>query len=143
MSTDKVRVLLAKPGLDGHELGAMAVARGLRDAGMEIVYTGLHQTPEQIVSAAIQEDVDVIGTSIYSGAHVGLMRKVMERLKEKGVAGQFLVIVGGAIPLEDVPKLKSLGVAEVFSSRASVEDIARFIKQAVQAASERKGHGQG
>ena len=129
MSINKIRVLIAKPGLDGHELGAIVVAHGLRDAGMEVIYTGLHQTPEQIVSAAIQEDVDVIGASVYSGAHVGLMRKIMAHLKKKGAADQFLVLVGGPIPLQDVPKLKALGVAEVFSSRAEVKDIARFIEQ--------------
>lgn len=126
---DKIRVLIAKPGLDGHELGAIAVAHALRDAGMEVVYTGLHQTADQIVAAAIQEDVDVIGASIYSGAHVGLMRKLMDKLKEKGVAGQFLVLVGGAIPLDDVPALKGFGVAEVFSSRSAPEDIIKFIRE--------------
>ena len=128
-----IKVLIAKPGLDGHELGAVAVARGLRDAGMEVVYTGLHQTPDKIVAAAIQEDVDVIGASMYSGAHVGLMRKVMDKLKQKGVSDQFIILVGGAIPLEDVPKLKSLGVHEVFSSRSAMADIVNFIKQRVAA----------
>jgi len=126
---NKIRVLIAKPGLDGHELGAISVAHALRDAGMEVVYTGLHQTSDQIVAAAIQEDVEVIGASIYSGAHVGLMRKLMEKLKEKGVAGQFLVLVGGAIPLDDVPRLKGLGVAEVFSSRSAAADIVNYIRE--------------
>lgn len=127
----KIRVLIAKPGLDGHELGAIAVARGLRDAGAEVIYTGLHQTPEQIVAAAIQEDVDVIGASIYSGSHLKLMEKIIDSLKEKGVANQFLLIVGGPIPLEDVPKLKAMGVAEVFGSRTPIEEIADFLKDRI------------
>jgi methylmalonyl-CoA mutase C-terminal domain/subunit len=132
MTEGKIRVLIAKPGLDGHELGAVVVARGLSEAGMEVIYTGLHQTPEQIVSAAIQEDADVIGVSIYSGAHLGLMQKIMDQLKAGGVKQNFLVIVGGPIPLEDIPQLKALGVAEVFSSRTPVEKIAQFIKNSIK-----------
>jgi len=131
MGSKKIKVLMAKPGLDGHELGAIVVAKGLSEAGMEVVYTGLHQTPEQIINAAIQEDADVIGLSIYSGAHLGIMQKIMDRLEEKGVRQDFLVIVGGPIPLEDIPKLKQLGVAEVFSSRTPVERIAQFIQTQV------------
>ena len=131
MSSKRIRVLIAKPGLDGHELGAIAVVRGLRDAGAEVIYSGLHQTSEQIVAAAIQEDVDVIGASIYSGSHLTLMRKLLDALKEKGVANQFLVIAGGPIPLEDAPKLKAMGVAEVFPSRSSIDEIAKFIQEHV------------
>ena len=124
-----IKVLIAKPGLDGHELGAIVVAEGLRDAGMEIVYTGLHQTPEQIVVSAIQEDVDVIGTSIYSGAHLVLMKKIMKLIREKLPGDKkFLVIVGGAIPPTDVPELKEIGVDEIFSSRSKIEDIVEFIR---------------
>ena len=124
-----IKVLIAKPGLDGHELGAIVVAEGLRDAGMEVVYTGLHQTPEQIVVSAIQEDVDVIGTSIYSGAHLVLMKKIMKLIREKLPGDKkFLVIVGGAIPPTDVPELKEIGVDEIFSSRSKIEDIVEFIK---------------
>lgn len=128
MTGNRIRVLMAKPGLDGHELGAIVVARALSEAGMEVIYTGLHQTPEQIVSTAIQEDVEVIGVSIYSGAHLGLMQKIMGQLQERGVTQNFLVIVGGPIPLEDIPKLKAMGVAEVFSSRTPVKEIAKFIQ---------------
>ena len=124
-----IKVLIAKPGLDGHELGAIVVAEGLRDAGMEVVYTGLHQTPEQIVVSAIQEDVDVIGTSIYSGAHLVLMKKIMKLIREKLPGDKkFLVIVGGAIPPTDVPELKEIGVDEIFSSRSKIEDIVEFIR---------------
>ena len=121
---------MAKPGLDSHEMGAVIVAKGLRDAGMEVVYTGLFQSPGQIVSAAIQEDVDVIGTSIYSGAHLILMRKISELIKER-VSGdkKFLLIVGGPIPPADIPKLKGMGVDEVFSSRSKIEDMVKFIEE--------------
>ena len=127
-----IKVLIAKPGLDGHELGAIIVIKGLRDAGMEVVYTGLHQTPEQIVASAIQEDVDVIGTSIYSGAYLVLMKKIMKLIKEK-VPGnkRFLIIVGGPIPPADIPELKKIGVDGVFSSRSKIEDIVKFIKDHV------------
>ncbi|MDY7019684.1 MAG: cobalamin-dependent protein [Chloroflexota bacterium] len=127
--TGRIRVLIAKPGLDGHELGAIVVAKGLRDAGMEVVYTGLHQTSEQIVASAIQEDVDVIGTSIYSGAYLVLMNQISKLIKEKvPVDKKFLLIVGGPIPPADVPKLKEIGVDEVFSSHSKIEEIVQFIK---------------
>ena len=127
-----IKVLIAKPGLDGHELGAIIVIKGLRDAGMEVVYTGLHQTPEQIVASAIQEDVDVIGTSIYSGAYLVLMKKIMKLIKERVPSNKrFLIIVGGPIPPADIPKLKIIGVDEVFSSRSKIEDILKFIKDHV------------
>jgi len=113
MGERKIRVLIAKPGLDGHDRGAKVVARALRDAGMEVIYTGLRQTPEQIVTAALQEDVDVIGLSILSGAHMTLVPRVMQLLQEKGLQ-DVVVFVGGIIPQEDIPKLKALGVAEVF-----------------------------
>ena len=130
MSERKIRVLMAKPGLDGHEIGAVTVASGIRDAGMEVVYTGLFQTPEKIVTAAIQEDVDVIGCSICSGAHLVLMRKINELIKER-VRGdkKFLVLVGGPIVPNDIPKLKEIGVDEVFSSRSKIEDVVEFIKE--------------
>lgn len=131
MAAEKIRVLMAKPGLDGHELGAVTVARALRDAGMEVIYTGLHQAPEQIVAAAIQEDVQVIGTSIYSGAHLGLMARIVAELKRRGALGQFLLLVGGPIPPVDASKLKAMGVDEVFSSRSPMESIVRYIEQHV------------
>ena len=128
----KIRVLVAKPGLDGHELGAIVVARGLRDAGMEVVYTGLHQTPEQLVVSAIQEDVAVIGCSIYCGAHSVLMSRIMKLIKEKVPSDRrLLVILGGPIPPADIPELKEMGVDEVFSSRSKIEDIVGFIRDRV------------
>jgi len=123
----KVRVLVAKPGLDGHDRGAKVVAYGLRDAGLEVVYTGLRQTPEMIVNAAIQEDVDVVGLSILSGAHLSLTHRVMQGLKEKGAEDK-MVIVGGIISPEDAAKLKNTGVAEVFIPGTSIKSIADFIK---------------
>lgn len=126
-----IRVLVAKPGLDGHDKGAKVVVRALRDAGMETIYTGLRQTVDQIVSAAIQEDVDVIGLSILSGAHLGLSAKIMEKMKEEGIDDK-LVIVGGVIPKEDIPRLKEMGVAEVFPVGASFEEIVQFINRAVK-----------
>ena len=129
MSEKIIKVLIAKPGLDGHELGAIVVAEGLRDAGMEVVYTGLHQTPEQIVASAIQEDVDVIGTSIYSGAHMILMKKIMKLIRERVTGDKmFLIIIGGPIPPADIPELKKIGVDEVFSSRSKIEDIVNFTR---------------
>jgi methylmalonyl-CoA mutase, C-terminal domain len=122
----KIRVLVAKPGLDGHDRGAKVVMRGLMDAGFEVVYTGLHQTPVQIVNTAIQEDVDVIGLSILSGAHVKLTERIIQQMKEKGI-GDVLVIVGGMVPEEDVPKLKALGVTEVFTAGTTIQSIAEFI----------------
>lgn len=123
----KIRVLIAKPGLDGHERGAHVVVYGLRDEGFEVIYTGLRQTPEQIVSAAVQEDVDVVGLSILSGAHLSLTKKIMEGLKAKG-ANDILVTVGGIIPEEDKKALKKMGVDGVFTSGAKIKDIAAFIR---------------
>jgi len=123
----KIRVLVAKPGLDGHDRGAKVVAYGLRDAGFEVVYTGLRQTPEMIVTAAIQEDVDVIGLSILSGAHLSLTQRVIQNLREKG-AGDKMVIVGGIISQADIEKLKGMGVAEVFIPGTSIKIIAEFIR---------------
>ena len=123
----KIRVLVAKPGLDGHDRGAKVVAYGLRDAGFEVVYTGLRQTPEQIASAAIQEDVDVVGLSILSGAHLSLTQRVLQKLKENGV-GDKMVLVGGIISGPDAAKLKEMGAAEVFIPGTSIKIIAEFIK---------------
>src|ERR671932_2111131 len=110
--TRKIRVVVAKPGLDGHDRGAKIIARALRDAGMEVIYTGLHQTPEQIVETVIQEDADAVGLSILSGAHMTLVPKVLELLREQG-AEEVIVVLGGTIPSEDIPQLRKLGVAEV------------------------------
>ena len=129
---ERIRVLIAKPGLDGHDLGAKYVARALRDAGMEVIYTGLQQTPEQIAAAALQEDVEVIGLSILSGAHLGLVRKVMAKLVEAGMA-DIMVLVGGTIPKTDVGELKALGVSEVFPTASDPENIARFIREHLKA----------
>ncbi|MEM1524727.1 MAG: cobalamin B12-binding domain-containing protein [Nitrososphaerales archaeon] len=126
----KIRVLIAKPGLNGHDRGAKVVARALRDAGMEVIYLGMRLTPEQIVNAAIQEDVDVIGLSILSGAHDTLVPEVMRMLKEKG-AEDIKVIVGGIIPDEDVKKLKEIGVVEVFGPGTLTPQIVKFIKEIV------------
>jgi methylmalonyl-CoA mutase C-terminal domain/subunit len=123
----KIRVLIAKPGLDGHDRGAKVVARAFRDAGMEVIYTGLRQTPEMIVSAAIQEDVDAIGMSCLSGAHMHLFPKVMELLKSRG-AEDIVVFGGGTIPDEDIPRLKACGVAEVFTPGASTQDAIAFVR---------------
>lgn len=126
-----IRVLVAKPGLDGHDRGAKVIARALRDGGMEVIYTGLRQTPEQIVAAAIQEDVDVIGLSILSGAHNHLFPKVIELLK-KEEAEDILLVGGGVIPEEDIPGLKNVGVAEVFTPGTSTEDVVEYIKDNVK-----------
>jgi methylmalonyl-CoA mutase C-terminal domain/subunit len=123
----KIRVIIAKPGLDGHDRGAKVIARALRDAGMEVIYTGLRQTPEQIVSAALQEDADAIGLSILSGAHMHICPRVMELLREKGL-DDVLVVVGGTIPREDTEELKRLGVAEVFGPGAATSEIVEFLK---------------
>jgi methylmalonyl-CoA mutase C-terminal domain/subunit len=123
----KIRVLLAKPGLDGHDRGVKVVARALRDAGMEVIYTGLHQTPEQIVNAAIQEDVNVVGLSILSGAHLTLFPRVMELLRENKM--DVLVVGGGIIPEEDIPKLKEIGIAGIFGPGTRLEDIISFIRE--------------
>lgn len=127
----KIRVLVAKPGLDGHDRGAKVIARALRDAGMEVVYTGLRQTPEMIVNAALQEDVQVIGLSILSGAHNAIVPRVMELLRQKQMT-DVIVIVGGIVPDEDAAQLKRLGVAEVFQPGASLEQIVEFIRAAVE-----------
>ena len=126
----KIRVVVAKPGLDGHDRGAKIIARALRDAGMEVIYTGLHQTPEQIVETAIQEDADAIGISILSGAHMTLVPRILELLRTEG-ADDVLVIVGGTIPADDIPELKGLGVAEVFTPGAPTQAIIDFIQGAV------------
>ena len=127
----KIRVVVAKPGLDGHDRGAKIIARALRDAGMEVIYTGLHQTPEQIVETVIQEDADAVGLSILSGAHMTLVPRVLELLSEQGV-DDVLVTLGGTIPADDVPQLKELGVAEVFGPGASTQQIVDFLRGAVQ-----------
>jgi methylmalonyl-CoA mutase, C-terminal domain len=126
----KIRVVVAKPGLDGHDRGAKIIARALRDAGMEVIYTGLHQTPEQIVATVIQEDADAIGLSILSGAHMTLVPRVVELLREQGVEDVVLT-VGGTIPSDDIPELKKLGVAEVFTPGAPTQEIIDFIRDAV------------
>ena len=130
-STKKIRVVVAKPGLDGHDRGAKIIARALRDAGMEVIYTGLHQTPEQIVETVIQEDADAVGLSILSGAHMTLVPKVVELLKEQQ-AEDVLVTVGGTIPADDIPELKDLGVSEVFTPGAPTQDIVDFIQSSVR-----------
>jgi methylmalonyl-CoA mutase, C-terminal domain len=123
----RIRVLVAKPGLDGHDRGAKIVARALRDAGMEVIYTGLRQTPEQIARAAVQEDVDAIGISILSGAHNTIVPRICELLRAEGM-NDVLLLVGGIIPEEDIPGLKAQGVAEVFQPGASTQDIVEFIR---------------
>jgi methylmalonyl-CoA mutase C-terminal domain/subunit len=123
----RIRVVIAKPGLDGHDRGARVIARALRDAGMEVIYTGLRQTPEQIVTAALQEDADVIGLSILSGAHMHICPRVMALLEEKGLR-DVLVVVGGIIPDVDIPKLKEIGVRGVFLPGTPMQDIVEFIR---------------
>jgi methylmalonyl-CoA mutase C-terminal domain/subunit len=130
-SRRKIRVVVAKPGLDGHDRGAKIIARALRDAGMEVIYTGLHQTPEQIAETVIQEDADAVGLSILSGAHMTLVPRVVELLREKE-AEDVVVIVGGTIPGDDIPELKKLGIAEVFTPGASTQDIIEFVRGAVR-----------
>jgi methylmalonyl-CoA mutase C-terminal domain/subunit len=129
-STRKIRVVVAKPGLDGHDRGAKIIARALRDAGMEVIYTGLHQTPEQIVETVLQEDADAVGLSILSGAHMTLVPRVVQLLRDQE-AGDVVVTVGGTIPAQDIPELKELGVAEVFTPGAPTQAIIDFIKGAV------------
>ena len=131
-SNRKIRVVVAKPGLDGHDRGAKIIARALRDAGMEVIYTGLHQTPEQIVETVLQEDADAVGLSILSGAHMTLVPKVIELLREQE-AGDVIVCVGGTIPGQDIAELKELGVAEVFTPGAPTQAIIDFIQGAVTA----------
>jgi methylmalonyl-CoA mutase C-terminal domain/subunit len=129
-STHKIRVVVAKPGLDGHDRGAKIIARALRDAGMEVIYTGLHQTPEQIVETVLQEDADAVGLSILSGAHMTLVPRVIALLREQD-AGDVIVTVGGTIPNQDIPELKQLGVAEVFTPGAPMQAIIDFIEKSV------------
>jgi methylmalonyl-CoA mutase C-terminal domain/subunit len=129
-SKRKIRVVVAKPGLDGHDRGAKIIARALRDAGMEVIYTGLHQTPEQIAETVIQEDADAVGLSILSGAHMTLIPRVLELLRERE-AEDVVVIAGGTIPADDIPELKRLGVAEVFTPGASTQEIIDYVQGAV------------
>jgi methylmalonyl-CoA mutase C-terminal domain/subunit len=129
----KIRVVVAKPGLDGHDRGAKVVARALRDAGMEVIYTGLHQTPEQIVETVIQEDADAVGLSIHSGAHMTLFPKVLELLRARG-AGDVIVFGGGIIPKDDIASLKTLGIAEVFTPGAPTTEIVDWLKKTVGSA---------
>ncbi len=131
-SPRKIRVVVAKPGLDGHDRGAKIIARALRDAGMEVIYTGLHQTPEQIVATVIQEDADAVGLSILSGAHMTLVPRIVELLSEQG-ADDVVLALGGTIPADDIPELKGLGVAEVFTPGSSTQEIIDFIRGAVRA----------
>jgi methylmalonyl-CoA mutase C-terminal domain/subunit len=126
----RIRVVVAKPGLDGHDRGAKIIARALRDAGMEVIYTGLHQTPEQIVATVIQEDADAVGLSILSGAHMTLVPKIVELLGREGV-DDVVITLGGTIPAEDIEPLKRLGVAEVFTPGTSTQDIIDFVRDAV------------
>jgi methylmalonyl-CoA mutase C-terminal domain/subunit len=130
VSRGKIRVVVAKPGLDGHDRGAKIIARALRDAGMEVIYTGLHQTPEQIAATVIQEDADAVGLSILSGAHMTLVPKVAELLKQQG-ADEVVLVVGGTIPHDDIPQLKELGVAEVFTPGAPTQEIVDFLRASV------------
>ena len=130
-ATRPLRIVVAKPGLDGHDRGAKVVARALRDAGMEVIYTGLHQTPEQIVETVIQEDADAVGLSILSGAHMTLVPRVVELLRAQQ-AEDVLVTVGGTIPADDIPELKDLGVSEVFTPGAPTQDIVDFIQSSVR-----------
>jgi len=127
---DRIRVLVANPGLDGHDRGAKIIARAFRDAGFEVIYTGLRQTPEQVVSAALQEDVDVIGLSVLSGAHMTLCPRIMELMKKEKL-DDILVLVGGIVPDQDIPKLKELGVSEVFQPGVSTEDIVDYVRRNV------------
>jgi methylmalonyl-CoA mutase C-terminal domain/subunit len=131
MADRKLRILVAKPGLDGHDRGAKIIARALRDAGMEVIYTGLHQTPEMIVNAAVQEDVDAIGLSIMSGAHMTLFPAVLDLLKESK-ASDIGVFGGGIIPDDDIPRLKGLGVSEIFTPGSSTQDIVQWIRHNIQ-----------
>jgi methylmalonyl-CoA mutase C-terminal domain/subunit len=131
MTEKRIRVLVAKPGLDGHDRGAKVVARALRDAGMEVIYTGLRQTPEQIVNAALQEDVDAVGLSILSGAHMHLFPRIMELMRENRL-NDVMVFAGGIIPDRDVAKLKEIGLAEIFLPGSSLEDIVSFVKNHIR-----------
>ena len=128
---EKIRVLVAKPGLDGHDRGAKVIARAFRDAGFEVIYTGLRQTPEQVVNAALQEDVDVVGLSVLSGAHMTLCPRIMELMKKESL-DDVLVVIGGIIPDQDIPKLKALGVGEIFQPGASLEEIVTYVRKNVR-----------
>ena len=128
---ERLRVIVAKPGLDGHDRGAKIIARAFRDAGFEVIYTGLRQTPEQIVNAALQEDADVVGLSVLSGAHMTLCPRIMELMKKEGL-DDVMVVVGGIIPNQDIPKLKASGVAEIFQPGASTEDIIAYVRKNVR-----------
>jgi methylmalonyl-CoA mutase C-terminal domain/subunit len=130
MADKRLRILVAKPGLDGHDRGAKIIARALRDGGFEVIYTGLHQTPEMIAEAAVQEDADAVGLSVLSGAHMTLFPEVMRLLKERG-AGEIAVFGGGIIPDEDADKLKALGVRQIFTPGASTEDIVKWVRENV------------
>ena len=132
MADRPIRVLIAKPGLDGHDRGAKVVARALRDAGMEVIYTGIRQTPEMIAEAALQEDVDVVGLSILSGAHLDLFPRIVDRLKQKGMQ-DVLLVCGGIIPDEDIAALKKMGFAGAFGPGTSTQDLAKFIRAQVDA----------
>lgn len=132
---ERIRVLLAKPGLDGHDRGVKVIARALRDAGMEVIYTGLRQTPEQVVSAALQEDVDAIGLSILSGAHMTLFPRVVELAREAGI-DDVIIFGGGIIPDEDIPRLKEAGVTEVFTPGTRMDEIVDFIRRNARRASQ-------
>ncbi len=127
---ERIRVLVAKPGLDGHDRGAKVVARALRDSGMEVIYTGLRQTPDMIAQSALQEDVDVVGVSILSGAHLELFPLILEKLREKGL-GNTMVLAGGIIPEEDHPAMREMGIEGVFGPGTSTSDIADFIRKAI------------
>jgi methylmalonyl-CoA mutase, C-terminal domain len=131
MAEAKIRVLLAKPGLDGHDRGVKVIARALRDAGMEVIYTGLRQTPEQIANAALQEDVQIVGLSILSGAHMTIFPRVIDLMREKGM-DDVILFGGGIIPDDDIPKLKELGVGEIFLPGTSTEEIVKYIRQTVK-----------
>lgn len=132
MSERKIRILVAKPGLDGHDRGAKIIARAFRDAGMEVIYTGLRQTPEQIVNAALQEDVDAIGLSILSGAHMHLFPRIVDLLRENKL-DDVLIFAGGIIPPDDIPKLKEIGIAEIFPPGSSLQEIVDFVKNNIRA----------
>lgn len=131
MAERTLRILVAKPGLDGHDRGAKIIARALRDAGFEVIYTGLHQTPEMIVESALQEDVDAIGLSILSGAHMTLFPAILERMKDRGL-GEVVIFGGGIIPEEDIPKLAALGVRGIFRPGATTEDIVKWVRENVR-----------
>ena len=131
MAEKRLRILVAKPGLDGHDRGAKIIARALRDGGFEVIYTGLHQTPDMIAEAAVQEDVDAVGLSILSGAHMTLFPEVMRLLKEKG-AGDVTIFGGGIVPDEDAVKLKQMGVARIFTPGSSTEDIIKWVRESVK-----------